>query len=252
MPPSALLPAGPPPGFPRCGRCPYVRTGPARICVVCARRTFEAIAAEACPVCGQMLDADGSCPNWLCADPGRRISRVHAIAYQSGPLRRVINNYKYDGARAWALIFGRLVLGWLELHARTAPPDLIVVNPTYTGPGGRPFAHAETVLTVAAQEDTMRRWPFGLGHPPAIVKTRATARSASATAKAKRAAAGELRSALMIPDISRTAGRRILVFDDVCTTASQLDAVAECLLDDGRAVAVEGLVLARAPWRRRT
>jgi predicted amidophosphoribosyltransferase len=252
MPPSALLPAGPPPGFPRCARCPYVRTGPARICVLCARRTFEDIAADACPVCSQMLDADGSCPNWLCTDPGRRISRIHAIAYQSGPLRRVISTYKYDGARAWALIFGRLVLGWLELHARGAPPDLIVVNPAYTGPGGRPFAHTGTVLRVAAQEDTIRRWPFDLGQPPAIIKTRATAKSASATAKAKLAAARELRSALVIPDIARTTGRRILVYDDVCTTASQLDAVAECLLDDGRALAVEGLVLARAPWRRQT
>jgi predicted amidophosphoribosyltransferase len=93
---------------------------------------------------------------------------------------------------------------------------------------------------------------FDLGAPPAIVKTRATAQSAAATAKAKRAAAQELRAALVITDIGRTAGRRILVYDDVCTTASQLDAVAECLLDDGRAAAVEGLVLARAPWRRQT
>lgn len=252
MSPSALLPAGLPPGFPQCRRCPYVRTGPAVICVVCARRTFEDITADACPVCSQMLDADGSCPNWLCGDPGRRISRIHAIAYQSGPLRRVINTYKYEGARDWALIFGRLVLGWLEQRARTAPPDLIVVNPTFTGPGGRAFGHAEAVLRAAAREDMLRRWPFDPGDPPAIVKTRATAMSASATAKAKRAAARELRSALVIPDVTRTARRRILIYDDVCTTASQLDVVAECLLDEGRAARVEGLVLARAPWRRRT
>ena len=86
MAPSALLPAGPPPGFPQCIRCPYVRTGPAAICVVCARRTFEAIGADACPICSQQLGSDGSCPNELCHDPGRRISRIHAVAYQSGPL----------------------------------------------------------------------------------------------------------------------------------------------------------------------
>ena len=144
------------------------------------------------------------------------------------------------------------MLGWLEQHARTAPPDLIVVNPTFTGPGGRAFGHAEAVLRAAAREDMLRRWPFDPGDPPAIVKTRATAMSASATAKAKRAAARELRSALVIPDVTRTARRRILIYDDVCTTASQLDVVAECLLDEGRAARVEGLVLARAPWRRRT
>lgn len=220
--------------------------------MVCARRTFDGIAADACPICSQMLDPDGSCPNWLCTDPRRRISRIHAIAYQSGPLRRVINDYKYEGSRGWAGIFGRLVLGWLEMHARDAPPDLIVVNPTYTGPGGREFGHAEAVLRKAAGEDVMGRWAFDLSDPPALVKTRATAQSATATAKAKRTAARELRSALAIPDITRTARRRILVYDDVCTTASQLDAVAECLLDEGRAAAVEGLVLARAPWRRQT
>jgi predicted amidophosphoribosyltransferase len=252
MPPSALLPAGPPPGFPRCARCPYVRTGPARICVSCARQTFEDIGANACPICSQTLEADGTCPNWLCTDPRRRISRIHAIAYQSGPLRRVINHYKYEGAQAWALIFGRLVLGWLEQHATRNPPDLIVANPTYTGPGGRDFAHAETVLKVAAREDALRRWPFDVADSPAVIKTHATAQSASATARAKREAARDLRSALSVTDPSRTAGRRILVYDDICTTASQLDAVADCLLTDGRAAKVEGLVLARAPWRRRT
>jgi predicted amidophosphoribosyltransferase len=252
MPPSALLPAGPPPGFPKCARCPYYRTGPARICVVCARRTFERVAPDACPTCSQQLEDDGSCPNWLCQDPGRRISRIHAIAYQSGALQRVINSYKYAGARSWSVIFGRLVLGWLELNALGDPPDLIVVNPTYTGPGGRAFAHTEIVLQRAEQADVRRRWPFDLRSPRAIVKTRATAQSANATAKAKRAAADELRPALAIPDPARTAGRRVLVYDDVCTTASQLDAVADCLLAEGGAARVEALVLARAPWRRRT
>jgi predicted amidophosphoribosyltransferase len=199
-----------------------------------------------------MLDDDGTCPNWLCSDPGRRISRIHAIAYQSGSLRTVINNCKYNGAQGWSLIFGRLVLGWLEEHATADRPDLIVVNPSYTGPGGREFPHTEAVLWTAAQEDVGRRWPFDLANPRAIVKTRATAKSANATAKAKRAVATELRSALSVPDPSWTAGQRILVYDDVCTTASQLDAVGDCLLDEGHAVHVEALVLARAPWRRRT
>lgn len=252
MPPAGQLPAGVPPGFPRCARCPYVRTGPARICLACARQTFEGISLRACPVCSQMLDDDGTCPNWLCTDSRRRISRIHAIAYQSGPLRTVINNYKYNGARGWVLIFGRLVLGWLEEHAVWNPPGLIVANPTYTGPGGRDFAHTEAVLEAASREDVQRRWPFDLASPRAVVKTRATAASANATAKAKRAAASELWSALSVPDPSRTAGRRILVYNDVCTTASQLDAVADRLLSEGRAAHVEALVLARAPWRRRT
>jgi len=153
MAPSVLLPAGPPPGFPQCSRCPYVRTGPAAICVACARRAFDAIGTDACPVCSQQLNADGRCRNQLCHDPGRRISRIHAVAYWSGPLRRIIYDYKYEGATAWSGVFGRLLLGWLELHARDQPPHLIVANPTFTGPGGRRFAHVEGVLWKAAAED---------------------------------------------------------------------------------------------------
>jgi predicted amidophosphoribosyltransferase len=251
-PQSARLPAGPPPGFPGCPKCPYVHTGPARICVACAGRTFEMIPRDACPLCSQLLDTDGTCPNWLCSDSARRISRIHAISYQSGALRHVISRYKYDAKHGWALIFGRLVLGWLEAYGGASPPGLIVANPTYVSPGGRSFGHTELVLDVAAREDARRAWPFDVASPRAIVKTRATSQSASATATAKRAAAAELRQALAIPDPSRTAGRRILVYDDVCTTASQLNAVADCLLADGQAAHVEALVLARAPWRRRT
>ncbi len=41
----------------------------------------------------------------------------------------------------------------------------------------------------------------------------------------------------------------VLIYDDVCTTGIQLDAVAGCLLDQGGAARVEGIVLARALWR---
>jgi predicted amidophosphoribosyltransferase len=199
-----------------------------------------------------MLDGDGSCPNWLCTDPARRVGVIHAIAYLSGPLRDVLLSYKYGQGRGWAVIFGRLVLGWLFEHAASDPPGLIVANPTYTGPDQRAFAHTEAVLEMAAREDVLGLWPIDVASPRAIVKARGTAKSAHATAKAKREAARELRSALWIPDPARTAGRYVLVYDDVCTTASQLDAVADCLLREGRASRVDALVLARAPWRRRT
>jgi predicted amidophosphoribosyltransferase len=195
-----------------------------------------------------MVDG-GSCPNWLCSDPQRRIERISAIAYSSGPLRKAILRYKYNGASGWGLIFGRLLLGWLEQHAAT-PPDLIVANPTHLGADGASFGHTEVVLDVAEREDVLGLWPFDVASPRAIVKTRATAKSARNTAPAKRVAARELRTALEIPDRSRVEGRRVLVYDDVCTTGSQLDTVAACLLDDGGASHVEAVVLARAPWRR--
>jgi predicted amidophosphoribosyltransferase len=41
----------------------------------------------------------------------------------------------------------------------------------------------------------------------------------------------------------------ILVFDDVCTTGYQLNAVVGRLLDQSRAACVRAPVLARTPWR---
>ena len=54
---------------------------------------------------------------------------------------------------------------------------------------------------------------------------------------------------LAVPEPGRTAGKFVLVYDDVCTTGTQLDAVAGCLFDQGGAARVEGVVLARASWR---
>ena|SRR5215472_12982558 len=248
----AELPAGEPLGFPKCIRCPYRRTGPARICVSCASKTLEPIEPGACPVCSQLLGADGTCPNWLCDDPQRRIDRIDAIAYLSGALRGKIHRYKYDGKTGWSLIFGRLLVGWLEAHAADDQPDLIVANPTFTGSAGPGIGHIERIIDSAAIEDAEERWAFDVeNEAPAIIKTGPTEKSAGRSAAAKRASAAELRRLLEIPDPTVTEGRKILVFDDVCTTGSQLNTVAECLLEDGNAARVCGLVLARAPWRPR-
>lgn len=244
-----LLPAGEPPGFPGCPECPYLRMGPAWICVRCAAKTLEAVDADACPVCSQLLNRYGRCPNSLCADPQRRISRIDAISYLDGELRDQIHRYKYYGKSGWSLIFGRLVVGWLEAHAADDPPDLIVANPTFRLPEDPP-GHTELIIASAAVADAEQRWPFDVRSGKlAIIKTGPTERSAGGSAQAKRSLAAHLRRLLQIPDPSMTEGRRILVFDDVCTTGSQLDAVADCLLVEGRAAQVSGLVLARAPWR---
>jgi len=228
-----------------------MRMGPARICVACASKTLEGIGPGACRVCSQILGADGICPNWLCDDPHRRIDRIDAIAYLSGALKVRIHRYKYEDMTGWSLIFGRLLVGWLEANADDDPPDLIVANPTYTGERPAATGHIERIVESAAVDDVEQRWAFDVYDPPAVIKTGETERSAGRTAAAKRSAAAKLRRLLRIPDRAVTEGRSILIFDDVCTTGSQLDAVADCLLEEGNASEVRGLVLARAPWRPR-
>jgi predicted amidophosphoribosyltransferase len=240
---AAELPAA---RFPDCRGCAYFRAGPARVCEACARPLLIVPGPGACPVCAQRLPPDGHCPNELCHSPRRRISRIHAISYQAGPVRRAINNYKYRGATGLAVVLGRLLVAWLGQQMVGDPPGLIVVNPSFVGPGGQQFAHTETVVAAAAQADPGNRWPFD---PAAVVKTQPTLRSADGQAWSKRVSGNELRDALLVRDPARTAGQFVLVYDDVCTTGTQLDAVAGCLLDQGGAARVEGVVLARAPWR---
>ncbi len=117
------------------------------------------------------------------------------------------------------------------------------------GPGQPGLGHIETIIRSAATADYDGRWTLDTGTPAAIIKTQATEKSAGKSLAEKRAAAAALRQVLDIPDPARIQGRDILVFDDVCTTGYQLNAVAGCLLDHGQATRVRALVLARAPWR---
>jgi predicted amidophosphoribosyltransferase len=223
--------------------------GPAWICVACASKTLEAIASRACPVCSQRLEDDSPCRNSLCRERNRRVERIDAIAYLSGALQDKIHSYKYKGKTGWSLIFGRLLVGWLEAHAEGDPPDLIVANPTYMGPGQAGPGHIEGIIRSAATADYDGRWTFDTGTPAAVIKTQATEKSAGKSLAEKRAAAAALRQVLDVPNAARTRGRDILVFDDVCTTGYQLNATADCLLDQGQAARVRALVLARASWQ---
>ena len=127
------------------GRCRCAWTARARNC--------SGLAPPRAQYARSAFGPDGRCPNELCRSPRRRITKIHAIGYQSGPLRRAINSYKYRGSRGLAVVFGRLLLAWLDQHMTADPPGLIVVNPSFVGPGGQEFAHTEAVLAAAAAAD---------------------------------------------------------------------------------------------------
>jgi predicted amidophosphoribosyltransferase len=238
-----------PAGFPNCPRCPLLRSGTAQICFRCASATFEAVTAP-CGVCSRALDEGGHCGNPLCNDDRRAISRISAVAVKTGAIDTRIKWLKYENRYGWARIFGRIVLGYLDTHRQPGEFDLIVANPTYTGPGSaRQTPHTELVIEAAADEDVFETWPWDVANPRAIIKTGRSAQSATGNYHQKRAAADELQTVLKIPYRRRTHGKRILVYDDVCTTGLQLDRVAQFLHTEGGAASVEALVLARTPYR---
>jgi predicted amidophosphoribosyltransferase len=206
-------------------------------------------------VCARPLPEDGnSCRNPLCASAGRWFGWSLAATTRSGPLEAALNAYKYQGDRSRAPVFGRMLADLIERNPDlVARFDLITASPTFVGEGGRDFDHTRAILLEAAgllSGDGACR--VDSGPVPAIVKTGPTPRLAPLDHRERRRVAEEhLRPALRVPDPRRTAGRRILVFDDVFTDGRTLDEVARALRLRGGAREVCGLTLCRQPWRDR-
>lgn len=241
-----------PPGFGRCGRCSYrdvdrsAGGDPWAICHACASRELEPLSDDHCDVCGQE-NADGSCPNYVCGWglANRGFTRVQPIAKRTGVLKNAISAYKYEGQTGWALIFGRVLVGYLDAHSdEFAPFDWIIPVPTFVGPNGRSFDHTWKILEVAGLE-SYGRWPFSR---EIMIKTAATEPFTGKRWKARRVIAeDELRQALTVPQPENVAGKRILVFDDVFTDGFTMREAARLLRHHGAAEVV-GIVLARQPY----
>jgi predicted amidophosphoribosyltransferase len=242
----------PPPtaGFGSCGKCPYMATGPAAVCSACATETLQPAAPYSCPICGQALDsADARCRNTLCTSPTRAFEYNRAIAMKTGELEAAIWSHKYQGRWGWGMIFARVLLGYLYQHSDLAAADLIIPMPTYnpTNLPRRGNDHAGWVIENAMEENE-HGYQFQL-EPPVIVKTMETPRMvATSNAGERRAAASQLYDALVVPDPPAVQGTTVVVYDDVFTSGSTLNAVAT-RLREARAAQVIGLTLARAPWQ---
>lgn len=236
----------PPAGFGACADCAYVETGSAPICFACASERFEPVAVPGCVACGLALKPDGSCGNPVCNFDDRYFGRVWAISMRTGAIRSAISRYKYEHRRGWAVILGRILVGFLNEHREEfAPFDIITPSPAYVGEGAaRPFDHVGQIVEAAEIEEPIA-WPFAYG---LIVKTAATDTMVGNTWKQRRAVAeGALRQALQIPDPAAVAGKRVLVIDDVFTEGFTMREVARAFILAG-AIEVSEVVLARQPW----
>ena len=230
--------------FPVCSTCPYLDPGHWSICFSCAYEQLATI-TDPCPVCAQERRGK-DCRNKLCTgEAGERyIDGIEAMTLYQAPLDEAIKRYKYQSKVGWATIFARLLIGHLTLRWSRKDVDLILANPPSPSRD-----HTTRVLDNAALADLDRRWPFDLPPPDtAVVKRVDTPQSAGKTFSGKQDAAREHALALRPRHPERVDGKRIIVYDDICTTGLQLNAVAQRLREWG-AVSVHGVVLARQPWR---
>ncbi len=145
---------------------------------------------------------------------------------RDGALERAITAYKYHGRRGWALVFGRVLAGFLYEYQTTFDEfDLVTPSPTFVGPGGRSFDHTAAVLREAAKLD-VTGLVFALD-PPVIVKTGQTTPLVGLNWQQRRQVCEvEWPRVLDVPDPSRVRGKAILVYDDVFTDGLLLNTVA--------------------------
>ena len=240
-------------GFPHCPRGPVRHLACPEVCLPCflaAHGRRDRPAGPRCEVCGQVLrqGAGGSCENDWCERADRWFGTVRSIALHSGPVRETLARYKFGGETAWAEIFGRVLLGYLDAWRPGFERfDLIVPVPSYTGRGARRGWDHIARITEVAGRLAQGRWP--LGGPSPVVKTGETPAMAGQGLPRRRGCGeGALRLLLQVPDPPAVAGRTILVVDDVFTEGTTLREVARALRLAG-AVEVCGLTLARQPWR---
>ena len=241
------------PGFGQCRRCKFSESGSGELCFTCARRTIEPLAARRCLVCDRPYPQDESaCGNVLCNRDDRWFSWNIAISMRTGELKAAINRYKYQGRWGWALIFGRVVAGFLEEdRALFRQFDVITSSPTYVGTDGRDFDHTRKVLTQAAAEVSPGPvWPFDIGEEPLIMKTGPTPPMVGNGFRERRdIAEGPLRDALQVTRPDDVRGKAVLVYDDVFTDGLTLNEVARALRLAG-ADEVCGVTLCRQPFQQ--
>ncbi|RFU21981.1 ComF family protein [Geodermatophilus marinus] len=172
----------------------------------------------------------------------RHFSRIYALTDRQEAMWGAVAAYKYGDDRGWAEILGRILAGFLDEHREDlARFDLITTAAAYVGPPApRSWDHLRLIVEAAGR--AAPGWPFA---PGLIVKSVPTRRFLGIGPGDRRTVAeGPLRAALSVPERSRVAGRRVLVFDDVYSEGFSLREMARVLLEAG-AAEVAGLVLTR-------
>lgn len=195
-----------------------------------------------CGVCAHKLTSSKeSCGNPICNWDDRSFGHIYAICPKSGAIDVLLKKFKYEERYAgWSVIFGRLVLGWLQTHLNESEYDLILGNPTAAS---RPIHHTEAILMAAQREDLEEAWPI---RPTGLLKASDTSQSGvkGTNWHTKWNAAVELESVVTVAADIDVTGTRILLFDDITTTCAQIQVLGRMLRRRG-ASQVDGLVIAR-------
>lgn len=196
------------------------------------REQVEQICGPVCDRCGQSVRRAGLCAACRVYEP--HFVRLRSFSMYCGPLRNAMHRLKYRGDIALGEMMARpLISLLLKLNW---PVDQVVPVPA------SPKRLAERGYNQAALLARPVALACGLPYEPGALRKVKETRSQVGLSLYERR---ENVAGAFAASSGQTAGRRVLVIDDLTTTSATIDACAQALLSAG-AEAVYGLTVARA------
>lgn len=202
-------------------------------CAQC-RREIHPILPPFCDRCGVPIQAG----KLVCASceegPAPPFAWSQALGQYTGALRAALHRLKYNGKTALAGPLGQLLANSLDTSqtpllecARPGEPafDLVVPVPLHISRlRERGYNQAELIARSLAGR---RGWPLDTRGLKRVRRTR------SQTALAPGERLQNLRRAFVVPEPARYTGKRVLLVDDVLTTAATASEAAHALREAG-------------------
>lgn len=212
------------------------------LCPACLDKLHRLELAAACDRCAMPLAEHGApCP--YCLGKGLRpFGRVLRLCSYSEPVRQIVHSLKFH--RAWGL--GEFLAD--RLYARQPVRDLLETCDAIAPVPLHPFRQMARGYNQA--EVIARRLARLAGKPVIQPAVRLIHTTAQSRAQSRTQRIANLRRAFGLMDARRPTGRRIVVIDDIRTTAATLRSFGRCLAKS-RPKSLDAIVVAAADPKHR-
>lgn len=174
-----------------------------------------------------------------------QFERAVAFGPYEGRMRQAIHALKYDRLHPVARVLGKMLASAIATLADDAPTEMLVVPvPLHRSKyAQRGFNQARALAAEALRflHSSHPSWKLTLAEST-LMRLRSTESQAGLTPRQRRL---NVRGAFSVSDVSKIAGKHVLVIDDILTTGATARAAAKTLADAG-AASVWVATLARA------
>ncbi len=207
---------------PRCPVCDGILEDSSRkICPEC-EQTFHPVSEHYCLKCGKPVDeTEEYCTE--CRHRERKFSRGRGIFLYDTQMKQSLLRYKYYGSREYGKYYAESICRYAGADIMNWKPDVIVPVPLHR--------RKKRMRGFNQAADLAERTGKLLGIPVTeeiVYKIKETRSQKKLDADERKR---NLKNAFRA--VTSVKGLRILVIDDVYTTGSTMEAMAECLLESG-------------------